>query len=97
MAKIKADVAALLANKAEIDKKASELQSLNSNLNALLSDIEGSWDGEASDRYIDKMREHKKKAEQMVEVLQEFSSYIQEAATRFEQRDRESAAKIKGC
>ena len=96
-AKIKADIDALLQNKFDIEKRIIELQSLNSNLDNLLSDIEASWTGAASKQYITTMRQHKIKTEQMVVVLNEFKGYINQAATEFEQQDKEGASKIRGC
>lgn len=97
MAKIKANIDELRQNKSDIEKRIVELESLNASLDGLLSDIEGSWTGAASEQYIATMRQHKKKAEQMVHVLNEFKTYIDQAATRFEQKDKEGATKIRGC
>ena len=97
MAKIKVNVDALRQNKTDIERRITELQNLNTSLDRLLSDIEGSWTGAASEKYIATMRQHKKKAEQMVNVLNQFKSYIEQAATRFEQKDKDGASKIRGC
>lgn len=97
MAKIRVDIDALCQNKADIEARILELQNLNSNLDALLSNIEGSWTGAASEKYIATMRQHKRKAEQMVNVLNEFKGYIEQAADRFEQKDKEGASRIRGC
>lgn len=97
MANIKVNVDELRQNKIDIEKRITELQTLNASLDGLLSDIEGSWTGAASEQYIATMRQHKKKAEQMVTVLNAFKTYIEQAAARFEQKDHEGASKIRGC
>lgn len=97
MAVIKANVAALRQNANTIQKDISELNRLNAALNQLLANIESTWDGKASEQYIASMVKHKKKAEQMINVLQEFMNYIEKAARKLETMDKEGASKIKGC
>ena len=97
MANIRVDIDGLRQNKKAIESRIADLKSLNSQLDALLADIEGSWTGEASTRYIETMRQHKQKAEEMVTVLNEFKSYIEQAASNFEAQDAEGASAIRGC
>ena len=95
MAVIKADVAALRANAKTINKDISELNRLNAELEHLLANIESTWEGKASEKYIAQMRKHKDKADKMVNVLFEFKGYIEKAATKLETMDKEGASKIR--
>ena len=97
MARIKVNVEGLRDSKKAIQDKVGELQSLNARLDRLLSDIESSWEGTASEKYINGMRQHNRKAEQMVHVLEEFERYMDTAAVCFEEKDKSSASRIRSC
>lgn len=97
MAEIRVDVEGLLSNKRAIEQKISELQSLNMRLEQLIHRIGDSWEGEASERYIEKMLGYKVKAEEMVAVLEEFKKYMEQAANTFAQKDRDGANRIRSC
>lgn len=95
MANIKVDVDALRDNARQITQQIQQLESLNNRLDALLNQIEGSWTGNASVQYLETMREHKRKTQAMVRVLETFRDYMQRAATEFEAIDRNGAARIR--
>lgn len=96
MALIKVNPEGLRQNLGEIDTCIRELEGLNARLDALLGSIGSSWDGEASEQYIASMTRHKAKAAEMAGVLGELRRYMQQAADRFEQVDRDGAARIRG-
>lgn len=95
MAKIKINEDGLRQNKQAIEARIQELQSLNERLAALLSRIESSWEGAASRQYIATMTIYKQKAESMVNVLNEFKSYIDQALSQFEEKDRSGGSRIR--
>lgn len=97
MARIKINIDGLQQNRNAIDQKINELQALNARLDSLLSSIESTWDGAASQQYIASMTQKKAKAKEMVAVLQELRNYMSQASERFEQQDKSGAAKIRGC
>lgn len=94
MAKIKIDIEGLRQNASKIERQIQTLQDLNSRLDRLISDIEATWTGVASEKYVSIMRIHKQKAELMVNVLTEFKRYINQASTTFERHDQEGANRI---
>lgn len=97
MAKIKINKDGLRQNKQAIDARIQELQSLNERLAALLSRIESSWEGAASKQYITTMMMYKQKAESMIEVLNEFKNYIEQAVNQFEEKDRSGGSRIRNA
>lgn len=96
MAKIKIDVEALKSNASSLEGRIAELQNLNTRLEALISRIQASWEGQASIMYIAKITAQAAKAKKMVEVLTEYKKYVDNAVTKFSDVDRASANKIKG-
>lgn len=97
MARIKINPDGLKQNRDAISQKITELQAFNSRLDALLSNIGDSWDGDASQQYIATMTYQKTKAQEMVSVLQELRNYMDQASAKFEQQDQRGASKIRGC
>lgn len=97
MAQIRVNPEGLRQNASAISGKISELQSLNTRLTSLISSIDSSWDGEASQVYITTMSRYAEKARSMVDVLQELKRYMEQAASRFEQKDRDGANRIRNA
>lgn len=97
MALIKVNIEGLQANKQAISQKINQLQNYNNRLSSILAQIEAGWEGEASEKYAAAMRVYQRKAEQMVSVLYEFQSYMDQAAVRFEQQDKTGGARIRAC
>lgn len=95
MARIKVDVNSLRDNANQITQQIQSLETLNNRLDDLLNKIEGSWTGSASEQYLETMRQHKQKTRGMIEVLQTFRSYMQQAAARFENVDHDGATRIR--
>lgn len=97
MALIRIDDIALAGNEALLRGQIRDLEALNARLEELLLRIESSWEGEASNAYIATMRARKLKAEQMVDVLNEFLSYIQETRGRFTSKDSDLAVLLRSA
>lgn len=95
MAKIKVNVDTLRDNANQVTRQIQALESLNSRLDQLLNQIEGSWTGNASEQYLATMRQHKQKTQTMVKVLETFRDYMQRAAARFEGVDHDGATRIR--
>lgn len=95
MARIKADIDALMGNSSVLNSKIAELQSLNSRLEELINRIDSSWEGQASMTYINTMRTHAAKAKKMVAVLTEYKKYVDSAISKFSNVDKDAAAKIR--
>jgi WXG100 family type VII secretion target len=95
MANIKVDIAVLTKNSQQLSQQINELQLLNNRLDALLTQIDASWDGAASEKYISVMRQHMRKAESMVSVLTEFKNYMEKAASLFSNEDQSGASRIR--
>ena len=95
MAKIKVNVDTLRDNANQVTRQIQALESLNSRLDQLLNQIEGSWTGNACEQYLATMRQHKQKTQAMVKVLETFRDYMQRAAARFEGVDHDGATRIR--
>lgn len=88
----------LLREKArELAGRAQELTALNNKLEALIGDINGSWEGNASTAWLNTMRAYQEKAVAMVEVLAEFQGYANQAADQFEEEDTEAAGIVRSA
>lgn len=96
MANIKIDENMLRSNSSALQGKIQELSEMNQNLNALIARIGDSWDGAASDAYVNMMTNYAKQASEMVAVLNEFKSYVDAAVTKFENMDKSAASKLRG-
>ena len=66
MAKIKVNVDTLRDNANQVTRQIQALESLNSRLDQLLNQIEGSWTGNASEQYLETMRQHKQDRKSVV-------------------------------
>lgn len=97
MARIRVNMAGLREDKGKIAKYRQELHDYNNRLDALILRIGDSWEGDASTAYINKMTRYKQKALEMENVLREFESYAEKAASKFEEIDSKGAARIRGC
>ena len=95
MADIMIDTGGLAESEQALKKYMSDLQTLNGRLSALIEQISASWEGNRSKRFLLMMLERRQKAEDMVQVLNEFSSYANQARERFTDLDKRSAASIR--
>jgi len=96
MAKIKIDADGLKANAAALDTRISDLQNLITKLEDLIARIQSSWEGQASILYIAKLLAQSAKARKMIEVLQEYKKYVEQAVNKFSELDSSAANKING-
>lgn len=97
MGRIKINADGLRSDIAAMDQHIGQLEALNSQLEGLINRIDESWDGDACTAYIASMNGRLQSARQMISVLQEFRSYMQEAVDRFEEKDQQGASRIQGC
>lgn len=95
MGKIKVDTDRLRTDAEALSEKKRELDTLNRNLQGLLARIGESWEGEASAAYLNLMQSYAGRAQEIAAVLEEFRSYAERAAERFETADREAAAALR--
>ena len=95
MADIMIDTAGLSESEQALKTYMADLQGLNSRLTALIDQIGASWEGNRSRRFLQMMMGRRQKAEEMVNVLREFSSYAQQTRERFTELDQRSASRIR--
>lgn len=97
MADIRIDTDGLERNISDMNGYISELESLINRTITLLSAIKSGWEGKACEAYIMTMQTRVQKAQQMIKVLQEFKSYMENAKQTFIEQDQTSASQIRGC
>lgn len=97
MAKIRMDIESLKSNSSKLSSKISELEGLNNRLESLIARIESSWDGQASETYCIKMREHLAKAKDLIKVLTAYKEYVDNAVEKFKSLDHSAGNGIKGA
>lgn len=95
MGKIRIDVEKLRSSAGLLDERIIQLSELNGQFNTLLARIGDSWDGKASAAYIQVMGIYAGKADEMIQVLKAFKTYVNQAADRFESKDKEAALRIR--
>ena len=95
MAKVEVNITALKENESSLEQQITQLEALNNRLESLIGRIESSWEGDASAAYIRVMRNYASQAANMVNVLNEFKKYVNNAANTFETLDKKSSSRIK--
>ena len=95
MALIKVNAEGLRSNAAKLNRQASELDALVARTEALLVQMQGTWEGEACVAYMNGMRNKLKTAKDMVGVLESYASYMRTAATTFENTDSQCAGRLR--
>jgi len=96
MAKIKIDIEALRSNKTALESQIQELTNYNVELASLIEEIKSGWDGTPAEDYYRMMHGYYNQAVKMIEALQEFKKYAENAINRFEALDAQSASRIRG-
>lgn len=96
MATVKVEISELRKNESAIQQQIRELSSLNARLESLLTRMESSWDGEASEAYMRLLRRYAQQTAKMVTVLEEYKGYVKNTADTFESMDKNSANRIRG-
>lgn len=91
---IEIKIDALRSSSNNINARIVQLDGLNARLNSLIGQIDSSWEGKASDKYVKKLRAHEKQARKMVDLLKVFKSYVDLAVNIFEDFDIKHAGAI---
>lgn len=94
MSKLIINTDGLIQNANTLAKRLQELQRLNSQLENLIHNIEGSWEGRASKAYVHMMQRYLNQGLQLERVLLEFINYAKSASERFQNSDKSAATKI---
>lgn len=97
MALVRIDTDGLQRNINSMHGYIRRLESLTIDMNKLLADISGSWEGKASEAYIGAMKDRLWKAQQMRGVLEAFVGYMETAKREIESLDDECASRIRDC
>lgn len=95
MPKIKIDTEGLKNSSENIDARIAELQNLNSRLESLIARIADSWEGNASEAYINLLRSYAEHAKNMINILNEYKKYIDKTVVKFSELDRNKANIVK--
>lgn len=93
---IKIEINKLQGYSSTLSQRITELQTLNTRLQTLISDIDASWDGDASEKYSLMLQGYLEKAKKMVGVLTEYKRYVDNAINKFSNLDKNSASTIIG-
>lgn len=88
MSKIKVDIQGLRENASTLDGAVSEMDALYSRLNSLIAQLEATWDGAASEAYVDRLRKDARKVKDAAAITKEFARYGRKTAEKFEAIDR---------
>lgn len=92
---IKIDLSGLENSVSNLEKKAKGLEDLNNRLDSLIGQMDASWEGNANERYIKKLRGYETQAKKIVDVVMTFASYASKALELFDGLDSKSAQKIR--
>lgn len=92
MAIFSADIDALRASSAVLNAKTAELERLNQRLEALIGRIDASWEGQASQTYIQGMQLRAQKAKEVAAMIGEFRAYVDSTASELSEMDAKMAA-----
>lgn len=95
MPKIKIDTEGLKNSSENIGARIAELQNLNSRLESLIARIADSWEGNASEAYINLLRSYAEHAKNMINILNEYKKYIDKTVVKFSELDRNKANIVK--
>ena len=94
MPRIRINTNGLKSNISAMQNHIRQLEILNGSLTTLISNIDASWEGEACKSYISTMQKRLAKSQQMVKVLTTFKKYMEDALSRFEERDKSGWRRI---
>lgn len=88
MSKINVDIQGLRENAMILDGTVSEMEAVYNRLTALIAQLEATWDGAASEAYVNRLRKDAKKVMEAVSITKEFAKYGRKTAEKFEAIDR---------
>ena len=95
MPNIKVNIDGLNNNSNNISSKIAELQNLNNRLDSLIARIADSWEGDASEAYINLLRSYAEHAKNMVNILNEHKRYIDKTVVKFSELDKNKAVAVR--
>lgn len=87
MAKIDIDVETIRSSASTLEAKVNELKVMRFNLFKLINNINDTWDGEASEVYINKLEGYLIKIDNMVDIYIDYKKYLDDVADKFENLD----------
>jgi WXG100 family type VII secretion target len=89
--KIKINQEELMKVSTSLAKRIAEMITLNTRLEALITRINESWNGEASDAYIIMMTSYLNDCKKHIDLLNSFKSYIDSVVKKFSDWDSSSS------
>lgn len=95
MGQLKFDIEALRSYASAMNGHITEYEALNTQLETLSSEIVATWKGESSQAYSRMMTDYVMQAKKLTEILQQFRSYAQDTADKFENLDASCASRIR--
>ena len=96
MGRIKVNADMLRDYVSTLDGRIGEYEALTGRMESLNQNIQASWQGDAKDKFAEKMAGYIDQAKQLQQILTQFRGYAQEAADKFDNLDAECAQRIRG-
>lgn len=87
MSKITVDIQGLRENSDTLSNCVAEMENLYRRLNTLISQLDATWDGDASQAYISKLNRQANLVMDSAKITKEFSEYGKKTADKFEAID----------
>ena len=94
MARIRINKDGLASNISAMQNHITQLETLNGSLSSLIDDINASWEGDSCTAFVATMQKRLSKSRQMIKVLETFKKYMEDARSRFEEKDKAGARRI---
>ena len=88
MAKIDIDIETIRSSATTLEAKVNELKVMRFRLYKLIGNINDTWDGEASEAYIQKLEGYLVNIDNMVEIYMNYKKYLDDVAFRFDELDK---------
>lgn len=95
MSRIKIDIDTLRSCASTMSGHISDYESLNSRFESLSASITDSWKGSAGQSYATKMNSYLQQAVSLVEIMNQFKKYAEDAADNFDEVDAACASRIR--
>lgn len=95
MGRIKVDAEMLRNYVGTLNGRISEYEALTARMTALNENIQASWKGDARDSFAKMMAQYIQQAQQLKGILEQFRTYAQDAADKFDNLDAECAQRIR--
>ncbi len=88
MARIAIDFTGLDANARELRSLIHTLEEQQSSVEKAINEIAPTWTGDASEAFLNRLRDQKEQSQSLINVLYEYLSYVEQAKAKF--RDLET-------